>query len=161
MAAYLVLSPEGRSAFDPENRIIKDGFSWAAALFPVIYAIAHGLYLDAAGLFVLRFASLLGLSNPATEGFALAILVVSSLIYGFEARNRWALRLAERGFVWQAAIAARNISEAEEIYYAAYQAPAEPASAPIRFDADVAGAPDVSHATRLSLGMITIERGRR
>jgi len=161
MAAYLVLSPEGQSAFDPENRFIKDGFSWGAALFPVIYAIAHGLYLDAAGLFVLRFACLLGLSNPATEGVGLTILAVSSLIYGFEARNRWALRLAERGFVWQAAIAARDISEAEEIYYAAYRAPAEPASPPIRFDADVAGAPAATHKTQLSLGMITIEKGRR
>ena len=161
MAAYLVLSPEGRSAFDPDNRFIKDGFSWGAALFPVIHAIAHGLYLDAAGLFVLRFASFIGLANPAMQGFALAILVVSSLIYGFEARNRLALRLAECGWVWQAAIAARDIGEAEEIYYADYQATAEPASTPIRFDTDVSGTPAVTHAPQLSLGMINIERGRR
>jgi hypothetical protein len=161
MAAYLVLSPKGAKAHDPDSRFVKDGFSWLAALFPVFWALAQSLYFDTVGLLVLRVAGWMMLADARFSEIGLSILAVTSLIYGFEARNRYANRLADRGFRLQTIVSARDIDEAEEIFYA--DKDASPSTDPVfKFDPDFSGkSPVASQQAPTALGMINFERGRR
>lgn len=161
MAAYIVLSPENGDSHDPENRFVKDGFSWTAALFPFFWAIIAGLFADAAVLFVIRMAGFAMASTAGLQPFGWIVIVASSLIYGFEARNRYAARLAGKGWVWQTAIAARNLDEAEAIYYAGAEMPAPKDDPVFKFDPDFSGKPVSSPARQLSFGLINMEKGRR
>ena len=116
MAAYIVLSPSGR-LHDPDCRFVRDGFSWLAAIFPVIHAFFHGLIVDALVLLVLRAFGFAFLSAQATFGAGFILLAASSLIYGFEAKRRLADNLARRGWTAARVITAASLADAEAIHY--------------------------------------------
>lgn len=161
MAAYLVLSPKGKDTHDPENRFIRDGFSWLAALLPVVNALVKGAYLDALVLLALRLGGWTLYSEPGSlSTVGLAILVATSLIYGFEARNREANRLMRQGWVLQAAIVAHDIGDAEEIYYGDRSDASSPDPV-FKFDPDFSGKAATTARSAPMLGLIGFERGRR
>ncbi|HWU63918.1 MAG TPA: DUF2628 domain-containing protein [Ensifer sp.] len=116
MAAYIVLSPSGR-LHDPDCRFVRDGFSWAAAIFPIIHALVHGLFLDALILLIVRAIGFTLLVAPLTFGMGFFLLAASSLIYGFEARVRLSDHLARRGWKAERVITARSLADAEAIHY--------------------------------------------
>lgn len=156
MAAYIVLSPNGRGQ-DPECRFLRDGFSWLAAIFPVIHAIVHGLFVDALILLVVRGVGLAFLPAQNTFGIGFILLAASSLIYGFEARSRLAAHLSRRGWTAERVITAASLADAEAIHYGEdEQLPAdEPALKP---GSDAARSP--SHRPALQFGMIDFQKGR-
>lgn len=116
MAAYIVLSPNGR-AHDPDCRFVRDGFSWAAAIFPTMNALVHGLFLDALILLIVRAVGFVLLAAPQTFGMGFFLLFASSLIYGFEARVRLSEHLARCGWKAERVITARSLADAEAIHY--------------------------------------------
>lgn len=116
MAAYIVLSPNGR-LHDPECRFVRDGFSWAAAIFPTMNALVHGLFLDALILLIVRAVGFVLLAAPQTFGMGFFLLAASSLLYGFEARVRLSEHLARRGWKAERVITARSLADAEAIHY--------------------------------------------
>lgn len=116
MAAYIVLSPTGR-LHDPDCRFVRDGFSWAAAIFPTIHALVHGLFLDALILLIVRAIGFTLLAAPLTFWLGFFLLVASSLIYGFEARVRLSDHLAGRGWKAERVITATSLADAEAIHY--------------------------------------------
>lgn len=90
-----------RHGLDPDRDVVlvKEGFSWLAALFGPLWALWHGLWLVAAGLVGLEVVlaavtSGLALTSPAEMVVAVAVAIG----VGFVANDlrRWTLR--RRGF---------------------------------------------------------------
>lgn len=74
--------------------MVREGFSWLAALFPLFWFLAKRLWLVAALYF--SFATLMGFVLPA--GIAPWAMVVLQILTGFEARNLQRWTLARQGF---------------------------------------------------------------
>jgi hypothetical protein len=97
MAVYTVLLPPEARASGIEQTaertvFVRDGFSWLAMLFPVLWLLFNGLWLLLLAFILvavgLEFGlSLIGGPVPGLAGLALAVL------FGFEANGlrRWAL----------------------------------------------------------------------
>jgi hypothetical protein len=159
MAAFLVLSPANGNAFDADCRFIRDGFSWTAALFPVLCSLWHGLFLDAAILFVLRVLAFGALTDPGLGGPAFLLFAVPSLLYGFEASNRLAARLQKQGWHGEGVICARTLADAEAIHYG--EADESVADDPVfRFDPDATRNKTSAGRSKLQFGLIDLHRGR-
>ena len=154
MAAYIVLSPTGRSQ-DPDCRFVRDGFSWLAAIFPVIHAIVNGLFVDALILLVVRALGFAFLATHQTFSVGFILLAASSLIYGFEAKRRLAEHLARRGWKTERIITAASLADAEAIHYGEDDTPEadDPMSGPgaIR---------NPSQGPKLQFGLIDFQKGR-
>ncbi|MET3616077.1 hypothetical protein ABID16_004426 [Rhizobium aquaticum] len=156
MAAYIVLSPNGRR-HDPDCRFVHDGFSWLAALFPVIHAFFHGLIVDALVLLVVRAFGFAFLVANETFGVGFILLVASSLIYGFEAKGRLADHLARRGWKTERVITAGSLADAETIHYG--EDDTDDAEDPMfKFGPDAIGTPP--RGPKLQFGMIDFQKGR-
>ena len=84
--------------------MVREGFSWLAALFPLIWFLAKRLWLVAALYFAL--ATLIGFVLPSTVSpWAMMAL---QILTGFEARNlqRWSLE--RQGFRLMGVVQGRN-----------------------------------------------------
>ncbi len=134
MALFNVLEPpDGK----PDGVVfIPEGFSWAALVFTVIWALVHRMWVVAAVL----FAGLTGVALAEAQGLigpelASIIHFAISLLFGFEARRLWALSLTRAGFSQAGLIEATSL-EAAELAYFASRAPAVAAPAmPVRIPA--------------------------
>ena len=156
MAAYIVLSPNGR-LHDPDCRFVRDGFSWLAAIFPVIHAIVHGLFVDVLVLLVVRAFGFAFLAAHETFGVGFILLAASSLIYGFEAKGRLAEHLARRGWKTERVITAQSLADAEAIHYG--EDDGAGADDPMfKHGPDAIGAPP--RGPKLQFGMIDFQKGR-
>jgi hypothetical protein len=100
---------------------IKDGFSWAAALFAPLWLLMHRLWWPLIGYAVLsvafelvRYATGLDARWISLAGIALHLLV------GFEADalRRWALD--RRGWRMLGSVTARNTAEGERRFFEAW-----------------------------------------
>ncbi|MCD2174653.1 DUF2628 domain-containing protein [Rhizobium sp. C4] len=156
MAAYIVLSPNGR-AHDPDCRFVRDGFSWLAALFPVIHAIVHGLIIDALVLVAVRAFGLAFLAAGETRAVGFVLLVASSLIYGFEARRRLADNLSRRGWKTERVITAQSLADAEAIHYGEDDA-VSPDDPMFKLGSETSRSPTQRPAAQF--GMIDFQKGR-
>lgn len=156
MAAYIVLSPNGRF-HDPDCRFVRDGFSWLAAIFPVIHAIVHGLFVDTLVLLLVRAFGFAFLAAHETFGVGFILLVASSLIYGFEAKRRLADTLARRGWKTERVITASSLADAEAIHYGEDDAD-ETDDPMFKIDPDTNARPP--HGPKLQFGMIDFQKGR-
>jgi hypothetical protein len=159
MAAYIVLSPENGRAQGPDSRFVRDGFSWTAAIFPTLHALFQGQFVDAIVLFVLRSFGFAFMAAGETQGAGFVLLAASSLVYGFEARNRMATRLLARGWKAERVITAVNLAEAEAIYYGE-EIEARAEDPVFRFDPDATRPRPRSPHPALQLGMIDVQKGR-
>jgi hypothetical protein len=97
---------------------VKDGFSWPAFLFPVIWLIIKRLWL-AFAIYILAVA-VISATASATDlsgGSVFVILLGLNLILGFEANwlNRRAL--ARRGFAEEGPFVGEDLDEAELKYF--------------------------------------------
>ena len=106
------------SGASPKVVLVKEGFSWPAALFGVLWALALGLWETALVLFVaqlaLGFAAGLALGDASAS--ANAVVVGSSIITGlvFGELQRW--NLARRGIVETETVSADSKPDAEARY---------------------------------------------
>jgi len=84
--------------------IVREGFSWWAALFPLLWFLAKRLWIVAAFYFAL--ATLLGFVLPSS--ISPWAMVALQILAGFEARNlqRWALE--RQGFRLMGVVQGRN-----------------------------------------------------
>jgi hypothetical protein len=84
--------------------MVREGFSWWAALFPLFWFLAKRLWLVAALYFAL--ASFMGFLLPAA--LSPWVFVALQILVGFEARNlqRWSLE--RQGFRLMGVVQARN-----------------------------------------------------
>ncbi len=105
-----------RGGLDPERDIVlvKEGFSWPAALFVPVWAAWHGLWAAAAIMLV----SMSGLMAVATglgvgSGSEGLLLAGTATVIGFLANDLFRASLEWRGFVMLDIVAAPNREAAE------------------------------------------------
>jgi hypothetical protein len=116
---YTVHVRQWSASTDREAVFVREGFSWGAFFFSVLWALRYRMWLTAIFLFVVSVALSLACDllrlDPTSES---AIGLALALIIGWEA-NDWRRRsLARRGYVTAAVIAAENLLEAERRFFA-------------------------------------------
>ena len=111
---YTVHERAAPAGADPDVVLVREGFSWPAAVFAPLWLALHGLWLASAaylGLVLLLAGAeaALGLAEPvlAAAGLGLALLV------GYLGPEAWRLSLARRGYGLTAVVGGRNRDEAE------------------------------------------------
>ena len=134
MRIYSVYLP---SAEDNAQRVseavfIKEGFSWPALFFPVLWFVFHKMWFVS-----VMMAGLLALAGWGTAQFDItaqnAFLIHAGLIvlFAFEANNLRGAHLARKGFERSGSVAGHELMEAEEKFFSEqYNAPqhAQPAA---------------------------------
>lgn len=115
---YTVHVRQWSASTDREAVFVREGFSWGAFLFSVLWALRYRMWLTA--LFVFAASVALGVISdvlrldPLTQA---AIGIGLGLIIGWEA-NDWRRRsLERRGYVNAAIIAAPSLLEAERRFF--------------------------------------------
>ncbi|KAB2915509.1 MAG: DUF2628 domain-containing protein [Hyphomicrobiaceae bacterium] len=109
---------------------VKDGFSWAAALFAPLWLGLHRLWLPLLGYIII--AAALGLAQEATvfdrRWVGLAMFAVN-LMLGFEAGTlrRWVLD--RRGWRMLGSVSGRSVDECERRFFEGWL-PSQPIIAP-------------------------------
>jgi hypothetical protein len=118
MRTYTLHVPEGSVRGDPraleQAHLVRDGFSWGAFAFTVLWFVRHRLWLASllvlAGLVLLAFAGrALGLSPFA----ALVVTGLASLLIGMEASSLRRWTYGRRGKPARDAVMAGSQEEAE------------------------------------------------
>jgi hypothetical protein len=116
MAVYSVHNRPGDS---PDKAVfVPEGFSLGAAVFGVLWALWHRMWLAAAILFFIPVA-IAAAAHALGQGETLATFtgLAVNLIFGFEARALWARSLAFRGLEDVGLVKAGNLDEAELRYF--------------------------------------------
>lgn len=103
---------------DREAVFIREGFSWGAFVFSVLWALVHRMWLAALIVFALSVAvSVVTDSLDLDPVTAAACALALALIVGWEA-NDWRRRALERrGYVNAGVIAATSRLEAERRFF--------------------------------------------
>lgn len=112
--------PDPRAAGD-DLEFVREGFSWGALVFTVIWPLYHGLWL----VFVIVLAASLLLSGATVVlGFSDfgrdAVWLAAMLLFAFEANNlrRWTLR--RRGWRDVGVVTGETLSNAERRFFGVY-----------------------------------------
>lgn len=162
MASYLILTPAGGPDRDHRStRFIRDGFSGAAFLFPVIWLLVHRLWLAGIAAFLLQGIGVALMQKPGLLAAGIAMQFGVCLLAGLEARNLQAKSLLSRDWQLDAIVTADSVDIAETIYFSNDAAPQIVAE---RVSVDWASAS--AAATRRqgrngpALGLLDIEGGR-
>ena len=117
MKTFVVLEPPDGTV--EKVAFVKEGFSWRALVFTVLWALWHRMWMVAALMFaafaVLTVAVDLGLLDP---GFAAPLQMGVALIFGFEALGLQVKSLERIGFRRAGLIQASNREAAELTYFA-------------------------------------------
>ena len=117
MRSFVLMRPEGAAEPAPEDwRLMPDGFSRMAFLFPGPWLLVHGLWVW--GVVALAAPWVVAGFLPADEGTrGIAFLLVSlavAVMAGLEGRGRVIERLARKGHRTVGVIEARTREEAED-----------------------------------------------
>jgi len=107
---------------------VKDGFSWLAAIVPVIWFLVKGLWLEL--LVFLGAAAVLTWGIEAMGVFAEfsgMLLLIVQIVIGFEAGVIQSAALERRGWRPVDTVTGRDRDECERRFFETWQ-PAEPAS---------------------------------
>jgi Protein of unknown function (DUF2628) len=129
MRVYSVHAPPEEPISPEEFLFVKDGFSWPALFFPVLWILWHRMWLTLVWyiVFVLAvaWAGRLGGDNLGTT-----IAIIGAVFFALEANNFRRLSLEGRGFSEVGAASGRNYSEAETRFFGAWAE--EPEAVPER-----------------------------
>jgi hypothetical protein len=108
----------GRGRADEDVVLVKDGFSWPAFFFTLIWALWHRLWffalIIAASGVAIGFASEMLNLDPLTDaavGFAWSVLI------GFEANDARRRALARRDYDVEDVVLAINLAQAEHRFF--------------------------------------------
>ncbi|MEZ2130052.1 MULTISPECIES: DUF2628 domain-containing protein [unclassified Sinorhizobium] len=121
-ASYLILTPpDGPDRNHDTTRCIRDGFSWLAFIFPVLWLLGHRLWLAALTAFLLQ--GLGGRLLEANGGWpaGIAVLFGISILTALEGRNLHISNLVSKGWTLEAVVSADSIDAAEEIYFSSIE----------------------------------------
>ncbi len=121
MRIYTVQQGLDPLAAGDDLEFVRDGFSWGALLFTIVWPLYHGLWL----VFVIVLAvsallsaamSVVGLSDFGQS----TVWLAAALLFAFEANNlrRWTLR--RRGWRDVGVAAGRTLSDAEHRFFGVY-----------------------------------------
>ena len=125
MAIYTVHAPRGVHAAsgDAAERVVfvRDGFAWLALVFPLLWMLAHRMWLAFLGVLALSVA--LGLAGellPRLGGAVMMVGFLMSLLIAFEANQlrRWSL--GRKGYVQLGTVVADDIAAAERRFFEAW-----------------------------------------
>ncbi len=115
MRVYTVHIDPVSAADDRGTVLVREGFSWPAALFTVFWALYHRLWYGAALLLALGLAlgamlAWLGLGPLAETALEAGYLA----LVGFTANDWRRAALTRRGWLLADVVAARNAAQAEQ-----------------------------------------------
>jgi len=119
MATFCVLA-RGDGPFPDEDAVlVRDGFSWVAAVLGPLWALAHRMWWQAAALLGAGVAlglagEALGLAEPAQAAVAIAF----AALVGWHAAGWRVGALERRGWRVAALVVAPSLAEAERRLYA-------------------------------------------
>ena len=105
-----------RHGLDPDRDLVlvKEGFSWPAFFFSVLWALWHRLWLVAGIFFLVQLAMSLILAVWVPDPVAaITISVGTALILAYAANDLWRWALERLGFVETAVVAADDRDGAE------------------------------------------------
>ncbi|MCF3642330.1 DUF2628 domain-containing protein [Rhizobium sp. TRM95111] len=117
MATFLVLTPPGGGPQDEEARFLRDGFSWLALFFPVVWLLWHRAWLAALLAFALQAIGSTLAADPVFWPAGLAVSLGTALLVALEGPTAVVAALRRRGWTLDRAILAEDRDTAEEIYY--------------------------------------------
>ena len=122
MRSFTVHHPEEEFriiADSPDDTIlVRDGFCWAAFIFPPIWLCARGLWLELAG-YALAIVVVMGLSNVAGIDFVavLGIFLALNFLVGLEGKELLRWKLSRAGFHTVAVVQAESLEAAERRFF--------------------------------------------
>jgi hypothetical protein len=116
MALYTVLeAPDGRA---DRVSFVKEGFSGAAVVFTMFWALWNRMWFVAAMVFAIVVALNVSVSAfGLNEGISVALELGLALIFGFEARRLKVMSLERAGFRTAGLVEASSIEAAELEYF--------------------------------------------
>ena len=118
MASYMILTPASGSGRDHEaTRFVRDGFSLAAFVFPGLWLLWHRLWLYAVAAFLIEGFGVALSRIPGYWPAGFSILLGVRILAAVEGRMASIRRFEGAGWNSAALVSARNLSEAEEIYF--------------------------------------------
>ncbi|MYZ47506.1 DUF2628 domain-containing protein [Propylenella binzhouense] len=97
-------------------RFVKEGFSWPAFFFPVIWLLWHGLWV-AFVLYLVYAAALFALARTSPEAPVGAIALIGAILFALEANNIRRAALARRGWRELGEAWGRGLDEAEHRFF--------------------------------------------
>lgn len=113
MRVYTYHERPGASALTDEPVLLREGFNWAAALFSVLWALWHGMWLMALVLLVAVSALEAGLAFFGADALAQAMANMGlAAIIGFSANDWRRATLRKRGYRFAGVVAADTIDSA-------------------------------------------------
>jgi hypothetical protein len=130
MKLYTAHRPLGSSR--DRTVFVKEGFSWPAFLFPLIWLIVKRLWL-ALALYILAVAAISAAATSAADlpsGPVIALILALNLILGFEANDLRRRALRRRGYSEEGPVLGENLLHAETKYFQPRLAPGAPAAPP-------------------------------
>ena len=161
MTSYVILTPATGPGRDHEaTRCLRDGFSLAAFLLPGLWLLWHRLWLLAIGAFLIEGIAMALVRIPGFWPAGFAILLSVRILAAAEGRMAYIRGLLNTGWVETGLVSARNLAEAEEIYFSDGIGTVEKADIPavnwnIQTRADGHSAPG-----KAALGLIGYDGGR-
>jgi hypothetical protein len=123
LVEYTIYEPRIPAA-DPIDRaeqlvFVKDGFHWWAAIFPAVWLIVKGLWLELLVCLVVVAALTSGLKGLGVNGsVGGTLLFIAQVVFGFEAGMIQSAALERRGWRRVGYIEGRNLAESERRFFA-------------------------------------------
>ena len=113
MRIYTVHSLPRADALERPPILLREGFSWPAALLTGLWALWHGLWLAALLIFVAGAAVLAALGFAGANDAAVTVAMLGfALIVGFGANDWRRARLARQGYRLEGVVAATGFDAA-------------------------------------------------
>jgi Protein of unknown function (DUF2628) len=152
---YEPLSP-ARDRIDraAELVFVKDGFSWLAAIVPLLWFLVKGLWLEL--LVFLGVVAVLSWGIEAAGAFAELsgmVMIILQIVLGFEAGELQGMALERRGWRLVGTVTGHNQDECERSFFETWQ-PSEIVGTPEDFD-------ETWGAAMLRTAKDSLARGRR
>jgi hypothetical protein len=118
MAVYTLHVPAGSVPGDPaaldEAVLVRDGFSWGAFIFQVLWCLYRRLWLAAAVLLVLTVGADLLMNWAGLPAWAVAsVSLVIVILFALEANDLRRRKLERQGMMLAGVVVASNTVEAE------------------------------------------------
>jgi hypothetical protein len=117
---YTVHEPPNASANRLESAeqllFVKDGYSWFAALLPVIWLLAKKMWLECAAFAALAGIIVWAFTAAGAPQLGNAILLAIQIVFGFEAGALYSEALTRRGWRVVGTVSGRNLEDCERRY---------------------------------------------
>ena len=118
MATYRIFVPSGKST--EQAVLVREGFSVAAAVFSVVWALWNRMWIIAPVIFAgLAAIAVLGGVFKVSDELLLAAQLAIGIVLGFEAENLRSWKLVRAGYRETGIVMGGNIEEAELKYFLA------------------------------------------